>query len=144
VKVDGKPYRTIWLGNDGTTVQAIDQTLLPHQFVVRDLRTMEDAERAIRTMIVRGAPLIGAAAAYGVALAMAADPSDANLKRAYDALLAARPTAVNLRWALDDLRALLLPLPQAPRWRRSTRRTMPACRSMSGSTRRGRATRVPA
>jgi methylthioribose-1-phosphate isomerase len=115
VKVDGKPYRTIWLGADGATVQAIDQTLLPHQFVVRDLVTMEDAERAIRTMIVRGAPLIGAAAAYGVALAMAADPSDSNLKRAYDGLLAARPTAVNLRWALDDLRALLSPLPQSKR-----------------------------
>ena len=62
MKVDGKPYRTIWLGADGTTVQAIDQTLLPHKFVVRDFRTMEDAEVAIRTMIVRGAPLIGAAA----------------------------------------------------------------------------------
>ena len=127
MKVDGKPYRTIWLGNDGTTVQAIDQTLLPHQFVVRDLRTMEDAERAIRTMIVRGAPLIGAAAAYGVALAMAADPSDANLKRAYDALLAARPTAVNLRWALDDLRALLLPLPQARRRDAAYKRAAEIC-----------------
>src|SRR5215475_2784804 len=115
MQVDGRPYRTVWLGPDGTTVQVIDQTLLPHAFVVRDLKTMADAERAIRTMIVRGAPLIGAAAAYGVALAMAADPSDASLKHAYDALLAARPTAVNLRWALDDLRALLLPLPQAKR-----------------------------
>ncbi len=115
MKVDGKPYRTIWLGADGTTVQVIDQTLLPHQFVVRDLTTMTDAEHAIRTMIVRGAPLIGAAAAYGVALAMAAEPSDASLKRAYDTLLAARPTAVNLRWALDDLRALLSPLPPARR-----------------------------
>jgi methylthioribose-1-phosphate isomerase len=113
VKVDGKPYRTIWLGADGTTVQAIDQTLLPHRFVIRDLTTLEDAEKAIRTMIVRGAPLIGAAAAYGMALAMAADPSDAGLERAYDVLLASRPTAVNLRWALDDLRALLGPLPQA-------------------------------
>ena len=113
VKVDGKPYRTIWLGADGTTVQAIDQTLLPHRFVVRDFTTVEDAERAIRTMIVRGAPLIGAAAAYGMALAMAADPSDADLARAYKVLLATRPTAVNLRWALDDLRALLAPLPQA-------------------------------
>src|ERR1700726_4423724 len=100
MRVDGKPYRTIWLGADGTTVQEIDQTLLPHQFVVRDFRTMEDAERAIRTMVVRGAPLIGAAAAYGMALAMAADPSDANLKQAYESLLASRPTAVNLRWAL--------------------------------------------
>jgi methylthioribose-1-phosphate isomerase len=116
VKIDGKPYRTIWLGADGTTVQAIDQTLLPHKFVVRDFRTMEDAERAIRTMIVRGAPLIGAAAAYGMALAMAADPSDAGLGRAYDVLLASRPTAVNLRWALDDVRAVLSPL--APKARR--------------------------
>lgn len=116
MKVDGKPYRTIWLGTDGATVQAIDQTLLPHTFVVRDFKTMEDAEKAIRTMIVRGAPLIGAAAAYGMALAMAADSSDAGLKRGYDVLMASRPTAVNLRWALDDLRALLSPL--APKARR--------------------------
>src|SRR5512139_3096994 len=115
MKVDGTPYRTIWLGADGTTVQVIDQTLLPHAFVVRDWRSMEDAERGIRTMIVRGAPLIGAAAAYGMALAMAKDASDAMLGRAYQVLLAARPTAVNLRWALDDLRALLGPLSAAKR-----------------------------
>ena len=127
MKVDGKPYRTIWLGNDGTTVQAIDQTLLPHAFVVRDFKTMEDAERAIRTMIVRGAPLIGAAAAYGMALAMAADPSDAMLARAYQVLLAARPTAVNLRWALDDLRALLGPLPPTRRREAAYRRAAEIC-----------------
>jgi len=127
VKVDGKPYRTIWLGSDGTTVQAIDQTLLPHRFVIRDLRTVEDAEQAIRTMIVRGAPLIGAAAAYGMALAMAADPSDAGLERAYKVLLAARPTAVNLRWALDDLRALLMPLPPARRREAAYRRAAEIC-----------------
>jgi methylthioribose-1-phosphate isomerase len=127
VKVDGKPYRTIWLGADGTTVQAIDQTLLPHRFVIRDLATVEDAERAIRTMIVRGAPLIGAAAAYGMALAMAADPSDANLKRASDVLLASRPTAVNLRWALDDLRALLAPLPAGKRREAAYRRAAEIC-----------------
>jgi len=115
VKVDGTPYRTIWLTPNGKTVQVIDQTLLPHDFVVRDLDTVEDAERAIRTMIVRGAPLIGAAAAYGMALAMAEDPSDAMLARAYTLLLDSRPTAVNLRWALDDLRALLAPLPPAQR-----------------------------
>ena len=115
MKVDGTPYRTIWLTPNGKTVQVIDQTLLPHDFVVRDLDTVEDAERAIRTMIVRGAPLIGAAAAYGVALAMAEDPSDAMLARAYTLLLDSRPTAVNLRWALDDLRALLAPLPSAKR-----------------------------
>jgi methylthioribose-1-phosphate isomerase len=127
VKVDGKSYRTIWLGADGTTVQAIDQTLLPHQFVVRDLTTVEDAERAIRTMIVRGAPLIGAAAAYGMALAMAADPSDSNIDRAYKVLLASRPTAVNLRWALDDLRALLSPLPQGRRREAAYRRAAEIC-----------------
>jgi len=127
VKVDGKSYRTIWLGADGTTVQAIDQTLLPHQFVIRDFRTVEDAEKAIRTMIVRGAPLIGAAAAYGMALAMAADPSDANLERAYTVLLASRPTAVNLRWALDDLRALLAPLPPGKRREAAYRRAAEIC-----------------
>jgi methylthioribose-1-phosphate isomerase len=127
MKVDGKAYRTIWLGSDGTTVQAIDQTLLPHRFVIRDLRTVEDAEMAIRTMIVRGAPLIGAAAAYGIALAMAADPSDAGLGRSYDMLLASRPTAVNLRWALDDLLALLRPLPPASRRETAYRRAAEIC-----------------
>jgi methylthioribose-1-phosphate isomerase len=127
MKVDGKPYRTIWLGTDGNTVQAIDQTLLPHNFVVRDFHSMEDAEKAIRTMIVRGAPLIGAAAAYGMALAMAADPSDINLKHAYDVLLASRPTAVNLRWALDDLRALLSPLPSKARREAAYKRAAEIC-----------------
>ena len=88
---------------------------------------MEDAERAIRTMIVRGAPLIGAAAAYGMALAMADDPSDAMLARAYQVLLATRPTAVNLRWALDDLRALLAPLPPARRREAAYRRAAEIC-----------------
>jgi methylthioribose-1-phosphate isomerase len=115
MKIDGKPYRTIWLAADGVTVEVIDQTLLPHRFVVRQLRNMAEAEQAIRTMIVRGAPLIGAAAAYGMALAMAEDPSDAALADVYKTLLAARPTAVNLRWALDDLRTLLSALPAARR-----------------------------
>jgi methylthioribose-1-phosphate isomerase len=127
MQVDGRPYRTVWLGPDGMTVQVIDQTLLPHAFVVRDLKTLEDAERAIRTMIVRGAPLIGATAAYGVALAMAADPSDATLARAHQVLLAARPTAVNLRWALDDLRALLAPLPADKRRDAAYRRAAEIC-----------------
>ena len=127
MKVDGTPYRTIWLGADGTTVQVIDQTLLPHQFVVRDWRSMEDAERGIRTMIVRGAPLIGAAAAYGMALAMAQDASDAMLTQAYTVLMASRPTAVNLRWALDDLRNLLAPLPPAKRADAAYRRAAEIC-----------------
>jgi len=127
MKVDGTPYRTIWLGADGTTVQVIDQTLLPHRFVVRDWRTMEEAEQGIRTMVVRGAPLIGAAAAYGMALAMAAETSDDMLKHAYDTLLAARPTAVNLRWALDDLRARLAPLPPGERREAAYRRAAEIC-----------------
>jgi methylthioribose-1-phosphate isomerase len=127
MKVDGTPYRTIWLGADGTTVQVIDQTQLPHAFVVRDWRTMEDAERGIRTMIVRGAPLIGAAAAYGMALAMDKDASDAMLTQAYTVLMASRPTAVNLRWALDDLRNLLAPLPPAKRADAAYRRAAEIC-----------------
>ncbi|NDH61812.1 MAG: S-methyl-5-thioribose-1-phosphate isomerase [Alphaproteobacteria bacterium] len=127
MKVDGKPYRTIWLGSDGTTVQAIDQTLLPHAFVVRDLRNVADATNAIRNMVVRGAPLIGAAAAYGMALAMAEDPSDAMLARAYTLLLESRPTAVNLRWALDDLRSTLAPLPASKRRDAAYKRAAEIC-----------------
>jgi len=109
MNVRGQPTRTIWVTGD--VVQIIDQTALPHDFVVRPLRTMADAARAIATMQVRGAPLIGAAAAYGVWLAMRADPSDDGLKAACATLLATRPTAVNLRWALDTMAATLAPLP---------------------------------
>jgi methylthioribose-1-phosphate isomerase len=115
VKVNGTPYRSIWPGEDGRTVRIIDQTRLPHEFHVVELASMEDAAVAIRDMWVRGAPLIGATAAYGMALQMAADPSDAALSRAYDRLHSTRPTAINLRWALDDLRARLLPLKPADR-----------------------------
>ena len=108
--VDGKPTRTIWLGDDGSTVEIIDQTKLPFEFRVVGLKTLDDAATAIRDMLVRGAPLIGATAAYGMALAMRGDASDAGLENAYAVLHATRPTAVNLRWALDDLKALLEPL----------------------------------
>lgn len=107
MNIDGNPYRTIWLGNDGWTVEIIDQTRLPHVFEVAGLRTLDDAAHAIRTMLVRGAPLIGATAAYGMALAMREDASDAGLANAYTVLNATRPTAVNLRWALDDMRERL-------------------------------------
>ncbi|MEO1091753.1 MAG: S-methyl-5-thioribose-1-phosphate isomerase [Pseudomonadota bacterium] len=122
MNVDGIPYRTIWpVGDD--TVEVIDQTRLPHRFEVLALRNVEDAARAIETMVVRGAPLIGATAAYGLALAMRSDPSDRALGTAYDRLFRTRPTAVNLRWALDDLRARLRVLPAAERaavsWRRA-------------------------
>jgi len=110
MKVADTPYRTIWPAEDGWAVMIIDQTKLPFEFVTRRLETAADAATAIADMWVRGAPLIGATAAYGMALAMHDDPSDANVADAYDALLATRPTAVNLRWALDDMRALLTPL----------------------------------
>jgi methylthioribose-1-phosphate isomerase len=110
MKVNGTPTRTIWLAADGWAVEIIDQTKLPHDFAITRLTSMADAARAIKDMLVRGAPLIGATAAYGMALAMREDASDANLAAAYDRLHATRPTAINLRWALDDLRQRLRPL----------------------------------
>src|SRR5689334_8010170 len=103
MKVDGKPTRTIWLDADGRTVDIIDQTQLPFRFVTRRLSSLADAARAISAMQVRGAPLIGVAAAYGMCLAINADPSDEGLDRAYATLLATRPTAINLKWALDQM-----------------------------------------
>ena len=99
MKINGRPYRTIWPNADGS-VEVIDQTKLPHRFETVRLKTADDAARAIKTMVVRGAPLIGATAAYGLALALKNDASDEALDRAHDGLLATRPTAVNLRWAL--------------------------------------------
>jgi methylthioribose-1-phosphate isomerase len=115
MKVDGRHFRSIWLEDDGWTVGAIDQRRLPHEFVVASIASAEDATEAIRSMLVRGAPLIGATAAYCMALAMRADASDASLDRAYAMLLAARPTAVNLRWALDEMARMLRPLPASER-----------------------------
>ncbi|MGA9605261.1 MAG: S-methyl-5-thioribose-1-phosphate isomerase, partial [Methyloceanibacter sp.] len=103
MKIDGKPYRTIWLNEDGKTVEIIDQTKLPHRFETLSLNTLEDAAHAIKSMQVRGAPLIGATAAYGVALALRANPSDEGLDHACEKLAATRPTAINLRWALDEM-----------------------------------------
>jgi methylthioribose-1-phosphate isomerase len=111
MNVNGRPMRTIWLAEDRRSVEIIDQRLLPHELVIARLATLDEAATAIRDMAVRGAPLIGATAAYGVALAIAADPSDAALDRAITVLASTRPTAVNLHWALDDMRRTLLPLP---------------------------------
>ena len=115
MKINGKPYRTIWPTADNAAVEIIDQTRLPHVFATLRLNTMRDAERAIRDMQVRGAPLIGVTAAYGVALAMRHHASDAALAEACSVLLAARPTAVNLRWGVEKMRALLAPLPESER-----------------------------
>ena len=123
MKVAGRPYRTIWVGADGRSVEIIDQTRLPHEFATARLAAPEDAARAIGAMQVRGAPLIGATAAYGLAMALARDPSDGALESAYAMLLATRPTAVNLRWALDDVARTVRPLPPRDRaaaaWRRA-------------------------
>jgi methylthioribose-1-phosphate isomerase len=115
MKIQGRHYRTIWSTADGGAVEVIDQTKLPHRFETLRLSTMEEAAHAIRAMIVRGAPLIGATAAYGLAMAMARDASDEALDAAYDALLATRPTAVNLRWALDRMRSVLRNTPREAR-----------------------------
>jgi methylthioribose-1-phosphate isomerase len=115
VKVSGRSYRTIWLNADGWGVDVIDQRWLPHEFRIATLRNVGDAATAIRDMWVRGAPLIGVTAAYGVALAMREDPSDAALEAAWERLHATRPTAINLRWALDAARDRLRPLDPAKR-----------------------------
>jgi methylthioribose-1-phosphate isomerase len=104
-------YRTIWLEEDGASVGIIDQTLLPHRFETRRLTRWEEAAEAIAVMRVRGAPLIGAMAAYGYALAAARDPTDAGLAEAAKALAETRPTAVNLRWALEEMARAVHPYP---------------------------------
>ena len=125
MKINNIPYRTIWPTADNAAVEIIDQTRLPHVFATLRLNTMRDAERAIRDMQVRGAPLIGVTAAYGVALAMRHHASDAALAEACSVLLAARPTAVNLRWGVEKMRALLAPLPESERaaaaWKEAAR-----------------------
>jgi methylthioribose-1-phosphate isomerase len=108
-------YRTIWPSDDGSAVEIIDQTLLPHVFEIRRLETADDAAEAIRTMRVRGAPLIGATAAYGLALALGDDGSDRAFESASEMLAATRPTAVNLRWALDEMARVVKALPERER-----------------------------
>jgi methylthioribose-1-phosphate isomerase len=127
MRVNGKSYRTIWVADDGRTVEIIDQTLLPHKFAVVKLRGLGDAVTAIRSMQVRGAPLIGATAAYGICLAVASDPSDQALDFACDTLLASRPTAVNLRWALDVMRSHLRNRPHHERLEAAYRRAAEIC-----------------
>ncbi len=108
MKIDGTPYRSIWVDEtDGWSVRIIDQTKLPWSVDLVRLTTLEEMAHAIKAMLVRGAPLIGASAAYGVALAMRADASDAGLAQALEVLGATRPTAINLRWALMRMGAVL-------------------------------------
>lgn len=115
MNVHGQPQRSIEFDSSAQTVRIIDQTLLPHQVVWQPLRDLAEAAEAISVMRVRGAPLIGATAAFGLALALREDASDEGLERAYTTLLHTRPTAVNLRWALDRMRQVLAALPPAER-----------------------------
>ncbi len=116
MNVRGRAMRTIWPAPDGRTVEIIDQTRLPHELIIARLATVDDAARAIATMQVRGAPLIGAAAAYGMALAAGGDPSDRGIEAAAAKLAATRPTAVNLRWALVEMRRALGEIPESGRF----------------------------
>jgi methylthioribose-1-phosphate isomerase len=122
MNVDGIAYRTIWVNKDGWSVDVIDQTRLPHLFEVLNLKTLQDCCLAIRRMVVRGAPLIGATAAYGFYLAMREDASDQSIESAFNKLYQTRPTAVNLRWALDQMRDCLAGLGVAERAGRAFQR----------------------
>ncbi len=115
MNVGDKHYHTIWLNEDGRSVDIIDQRWLPHEFRIVTLKSVPDVATAIRDMWVRGAPLIGVTAAYGVAIAMTEDASDANLERVWHELNETRPTAINLRWALNEMKRVLSPLPPAER-----------------------------
>ena len=124
MKVNGKPTRTVWLEADGWSVGIIDQTVLPHRFATLRLTTLDNMAHAIKSMQVRGAPLIGAAAAYGLCLALRADTSDDGLQRAYAMLHATRPTAINLKWALDEMVAAVRNQPREARLAAAYRRAV--------------------
>ena len=101
MKIENKEYRTIWYEND--VVKIIDQTKLPHQFVIKDLKSVKDAINAIKIMEVRGAPLIGGTAAYGMALAVKQNSEPDFIKKSSEDLIQSRPTAINLKWAVDRM-----------------------------------------
>ena len=101
MNIEGKAYRTIWFENN--SVKIIDQTKLPHQFIIKNLKTVRDSINAIKTMEVRGAPLIGATAAYGLVLSIIEDNDQSFLKKSSKSLIASRPTAINLKWAIDRM-----------------------------------------
>jgi len=103
MKIEGKEYRTIWFDDKNKVVKIIDQTKLPHKFIIKDLKTVKDAINAIKTMEVRGAPLIGATAAYGLVLSILENNDQSFLKKSSKELINSRPTAINLKWAVDRM-----------------------------------------
>jgi methylthioribose-1-phosphate isomerase len=115
MKINGRAYRTIWLNPDGWSVEIIEQTKLPHRFETISLKSCTAAAHAIHSMQVRGAPLIGATAAYGLCMALREDASDKGLAAAVAFLAGQRPTAINLRWALEEMRKAVAPLPAPKR-----------------------------
>jgi methylthioribose-1-phosphate isomerase len=127
MRVHGRAQRTIWLAEDGRAVEVIDQTGLPHELRFVRLESVMDAARAIADMVVRGAPLIGATAAYGMCLALTRDPGDAALQAARELLLATRPTAINLRWALDQIAGAVQSLAPSRRAEAAYRRAAAIC-----------------
>ena len=127
MRVSGRDQRTIWLADDGWAVEVIDQTRLPHELTFVRLESVADAARAITDMVVRGAPLIGATAAYGMCLGLRKDPGDAALAAVRERLLATRPTAVNLRWAVDQIVAAVRSCSPADRAEVAYRRAGAIC-----------------
>ena len=127
MKIAGTHFRTIWVNDDGWSISIIDQTKLPHKFELTQLQSVDDAARAIKTMQVRGAPLIGATAAYGICLKMRGDDSDQSLEQAIDYLADQRPTAINLRWALEQMRTALQTIPRESRVEAAYRRAAEIC-----------------
>lgn len=111
MRVGDRFFRSIWLADDGKNVEIIDQTRLPHEFIVVSLQTLDDASHAIKEMLVRGAPLIGATAAYGMCLGLREGAADIDIERIGKQLISCRPTAVNLRWAVERMSSRLLSLP---------------------------------
>ena len=127
MKIHGRSYRTIWVRPDGWSVEVIDQTQLPFAFATAVLASIDDAAIAIKSMVVRGAPLIGATAAYGMCMALRSDASDAALSRAYAQLVETRPTAINLKWALDQMVAAIRPVPVSGRLQAAYARAAQLC-----------------
>jgi methylthioribose-1-phosphate isomerase len=127
MRIHGRSYRTIWVRPDGWSVEVIDQTQLPFAFSTQVLASIDDAATAIKGMVVRGAPLIGATAAYGLCMALRLDASDEALSRAYAQLLATRPTAINLKWALDQMVAAVRLVPVSARVQAAYARAAQLC-----------------
>ena len=103
MKIEGKEYRTIWFDEKNQAVKIIDQTKLPHKFIIKDLKTVKDVINAVKTMEVRGAPLIGATAAYGLVLSILENNDQSFLKKSSEDLINSRPTAINLKWAVERM-----------------------------------------